>query len=247
MAEEANKVEEAPELHRIQAMRTFRCIWKKQGISEFDDAKEVWVAAGYTYSQQIAEEANQKKDSKTFGQMVPPEYRDFAKVFSEVELERLPVHKPWDHAIDLKPGAPENLRSKIYSMPPNEQQELDQFIKENLCKGYIRPSKSLMASPVFFMKKKDGKLRLVQNYRQLNKITVKNWYPLPLAMDIVNRLHGAKYFTKFDVHWGYSDVRIKKGDKWKATFASNQGLFEPTVMFDTRGPDCKRGGGHRPG
>ena len=66
-------------------------------------------------------------------------------------------------------------------MPPNEQEELDRFIKESVEKGYIVPSKSLMSSPVFFIKKKDGKLRLIQDYRKLNEITIKNTYPLPLT------------------------------------------------------------------
>ena len=133
--------------------------------------------------------------------------------------------------IDLKPDAPETLRSKVYLMPPNEQEELDRFIKENVEKGYIVPSKSPMSSPVFFIKKKDGKLRLIQDYRKLNEITIKNTYPLPLASDIINKLKGAKVFTKFDVQWGYHNVRIKEGDEWKAAFVTNQGLFEPKVMF----------------
>jgi hypothetical protein len=90
--------------------------------------------------------------------MVPKAYRHYAKVFSERESERLPEHKPWDHAIDLKPDAPETMRTKIYPMSPKEQEELNQFLDENLRKGYIRPSKSPLASPVFFVKKKDGKL-----------------------------------------------------------------------------------------
>ena len=98
-------------------------------------------------------------------------------------------------------------------MPPNEQEELDRFIKENVEKGYIVPSKSPMSSPVFFIKKKDGKLRLIQDYRKLNEITIKNTYPLPLASDIINKLKGAKVFTKFDVRWGYHNVCIKEGDK----------------------------------
>lgn len=88
-----------------------------------------------------------------------------------------------------------------------------------------------MSSPVFFVKKKDGKLRLVQDYRKLNDITVKNRYPLPLATDIINRLKGATIFIKFDVRWGYHDIRIKEGDEYKAAFVTNQGLFEPKVMF----------------
>lgn len=90
--------------------------------------------------------------------MVPSVYQKHAKVFSEKESERLPEHKPWDHAIDLKPDAPETMRTKIYPMSANEQEELNRFLEDNLRKGYIRPSKSPLASPVFFVKKKDGKL-----------------------------------------------------------------------------------------
>ena len=88
-----------------------------------------------------------------------------------------------------------------------------------------------MASPVFFIKKKDRALRLVQDYRALNAITVKNKYPLPLISELVNKLQGAKYFTKLDVQWGFNNVRMKVGDKWKAAFQTNQGLYEPLVMF----------------
>src|ERR687896_2411396 len=88
-----------------------------------------------------------------------------------------------------------------------------------------------MASPFFFVKKKDGKLHLVQDFRKLNKITVKNAYPLPLISDLLNQLRGARYFTKLDVWWGYNNVRIKKGDEWKAAFCTNHGLFKPLVMF----------------
>jgi hypothetical protein len=191
----------------------------------------MWCAAGYTYSQQIAEEASKGKASRTLDEIVPEHYRDFSKVFSKEESNRLPMHKVYDHVIDLKPDAPESLRSKVYPMPVNEQAELDRFLEENLKKGYIVPSKSPMSSPVFFIKKKDGKLCLIQDYRKLNDISIKNRYPLPLASDIINRLRGARYFTKFDVRWGYNNVRIKEGDEWKAAFATNRGLFEPTVMF----------------
>jgi Reverse transcriptase (RNA-dependent DNA polymerase) len=88
-----------------------------------------------------------------------------------------------------------------------------------------------MASPFFFISKKDGKLRPCQDYRYLNNWTVKNSYPLPLISKIMDKLKGAKYFTKLDVRWGYNNVRIRKGDKWKAAFKTNKGLFKPTVMF----------------
>jgi hypothetical protein len=75
-----------------------------------------------------------------------------------------------------------------------------------------------MAAPVFFVKKKDGSLCLVQDYHALNAMTVKNKYPLPLIPELIAKLHGAKYFTKLDVRWGFNNVRVKEGDKWKATF-----------------------------
>jgi len=84
---------------------------------------------------------------------------------------------------------------------------------------------------VFFIKKKDGSLRLVQDYRVLNAMTIKNRYPLPLISELVSQLRGAKYFTKLDVWWGFNNVRIKPGDEWKAAFRTNRGLFEPLVMF----------------
>jgi len=163
--------------------------------------------------------------------MVPPPYRQYSSVFSEEESHRLPAHKPWDHAIDLIPNANTSIRTKVYPMSTNEQEELQHFLEENLEKGYIRPSKSPLSSLVFFIKKTDGKLRFVQDYRKLNEVTVKNRYPLPLVSDIVGRLKGARYFTKFDVRWGYNNVQIKDGDEWKAAFTTNQGLFEPLVMF----------------
>src|SRR5882724_3272880 len=90
-----------------------------------------------------------------------------------------------------------------------------------------------MASPVFFMKKKDGSLHLVQDYQKLNEMTVKNAYPLPLIPDILNKVSEAKaqYFTNLDVRWGYNNIQIKEGDEWKATFWMNRGLFKPLVMF----------------
>src|SRR5882724_6785618 len=90
-----------------------------------------------------------------------------------------------------------------------------------------------MASPVLFIKKKDGSLCLIQDYHKLNMLTVKNTYPLPLIPDILNMVSGAraKHFTKLDVRWGYNNVRIKDGDEWKVAFRTNRGLFEPLVMF----------------
>ena len=87
------------------------------------------------------------------------------------------------------------------------------------------------SSPFFFIKKKDGKLRPVQDYRKINEWTIKNRYPLPLIPELIARVKGATLFTKFDVQWGYNNIRIKEGDQWKAAFITNKGLFEPNIMF----------------
>ena len=204
--------ESSSPVHKIQANREERRQWLRAGILE-DTTDELWCYAGYTLSTKLAAEKNLAKDKQTFEQMVPPQYRQYKKVFSEEESHRLPQHQPWDHTIDLKSDAPETLRSKVYPMPLNEQQELDNFIQENLAKGYIRHSQSPMASPFFFVKKKDGSLRPVQDYRALNEGTVRNAYPLPLISALLDKLKSAKIFTKLDVRAGYNNVRIKDGDQ----------------------------------
>ena len=186
-----------------------------------------FIRASSNISQRLAEAAHRNFQVRAD---VPPWLEDFNDVFSKRSFDALPERKVWDHAIELVPGAsPSNC--KVYPLSQNEQGELDEFLEENLQTGRIRPSKSPMASPVFFIKKKDGSLRLVQDYRALNAITIKNRYPLPLISELVNQLRGAKYFTKLDVRWGYNNVRIKDGDEWKAAFRTNRGLFEPLVMF----------------
>lgn len=112
-----------------------------------------------------------------------------------------------------------------------EKQSLDEWLDEELRKGYIRKSKSPLAAPVFFFKKKDGKLRLVQDYRKLNAVTIKNRYPIPRITDLIDSLSQAKIFTKIDLRWGYNNVRIKQGDEWKTAFITHRGLFEANVMY----------------
>ena len=156
-----------------------------------------FIGATSTVSQRLAE-AEAKYASAKDKDGLPAHFHAFADVFSKDSFDILPDRKPWDHAIELTPDA-KATNCKVYPLAPSEQKELDEFLRENLATGRIRPSKSPMASPVFFVKKKDGKLRLVQDYRALNAITVKNRYPLPLILDLVNRLKGARYFTKLDI------------------------------------------------
>ena len=179
-----------------------------------------------TLASQLAEQHQSKQKPS-----LPEEYQRHAKVFSEQEAQRFPGPRIWDHAIELKKDAPATIPGRVYALTQSEQKALQEFLAEHLKKGYIRPSKSPYASPFFFIKKKDGKLRPVQDYRRVNEWTIRNRYPLPLIPELINCVKGSVLFSKFDVRWGYNNVRIKSGDEWKAAFITNEGLFEPRVMF----------------
>ena len=116
-------------------------------------------------------------------------------------------------------------------MTITEDAALQDFIKEQLAKGYIMKSKSPYASPFFFIKKKDGKLHPVQDYQRVNEYTIKNEYPLPLIPDLIAGLKDTWIFTKFDIWWGYNNVQIKEGDQHKAAYKTKYGLFELNVMY----------------
>ena len=120
---------------------------------------------------------------------------------------------------------------KVYPLNVKEQEKLDKFLEEHLKSGWIRPSKSPCAAPFFFVKKKNGSLRPVQDYWWLNKATIKKKYPLPLIQELIDKVQEAKYFTKLNIRWRYNNVRIREGDEWKAAFQTNRGLFEPLVMY----------------
>ena len=189
------------------------------------------IRATASVSQRITEAFKWNSEPPNFEKLVPPHLREFHSVFSKESFNDLPQSKPWDHAVELVPDANMSKSCKVYPLSVSEQKELDKFLKENLDTGRIHPSKSPMASPVFFVKKKCGGLWLVQDYRALNAMPVKNKYPLPLIPELIAKLRGAKYFTKLDVQWGFNNVRIKEGNEWKVAFRTNQGLFEPLVMF----------------
>ena len=122
-------------------------------------------------------------------------------------------------------------KEKVYLLSRGEKEEVREFIKEQLRKGYIWPSKSPQMALVFFMGKQNGKKRMVQDYRHLNKWTIKNNYLLPLISDVLENIRMKKVFTKMDLRWGYNNVRIKEGDEWKVAFTTPEGSFEPMVIF----------------
>ena len=162
---------------------------------------------------------------------VPEEFHRHAKVFSEQKSQHLPKRTVWDHAIELLPNAPKSLAGRLLRLPQDEIREIDKFTAEHLQRGTIRAGKGPYAASFFFVKKADGKLRPVQDYRPLNKYTKKNRNVSPLIPQVIDRLVGCTLFTKFDIRWGYNNIRIKEGDEWKAAFLTPPGLFKPLVMF----------------
>jgi len=141
----------------------------------------------------------------------------------------MPTRKPWDHVINLKEDFVLK-KERTYLMSRQKKEKVREFVKEQLRKEYIRPSKLPQTSLVFFVGKKNGKKRIVQNYRYLNKRTKDN-YPLPLILDLIDTMGTKRVFTKIDLQWEYNNVWVKKGDEWKTMFTMYLEVYEPTVMF----------------
>ena len=119
------------------------------------------------------------------------------------------------------------LNTKAYAMMVKEEEALNQWLDKQLKVGLIVESKSRYAAPCFYIPKKDGSLWLVQDYRKLNQVMIKDKMPLPLIGEVINKLKEARYFNKLDLIWGYNNIQIKEEDEWKAAFLTNKGLFEP--------------------
>ena len=119
-------------------------------------------------------------------------------MFEKKQLERMPTRKLWDHAIEVKEGLVPR-KGKVYPLSREEREEVREFMREQLRKEYIRLSKSPQMAPVFLVGKKDGKKRMVQDYRYLNEWTIKNNYPLSLISDVLEDIGMKKLFTKIDL------------------------------------------------
>ena len=157
-----------------------------------------------------------------------PVIREFPDVFPE-ELPGIPLEKEVDLAIEIVPGTVPMSRAP-YRMAPTELKELKSQLQELLDKGFIRPSVSPWGAPVLFVKKKYGTLRMCIDYRQINKVTVKNKYPLPRIEDLFDQLKGAGVFSKIDLRSGYYQLRVKEGDVPKTAFRTRYGHYEFLVM-----------------
>jgi transposase InsO family protein len=187
---------------------------------------EPWyVGAIAQYDQWL--KATQAPTTETEG--LPKVYQEYADVFSEEGAAILARHGVQDHAIDLEPHTmPPQLG--LYNLSQDELRILREYLDAALKKGWIRHSKSPSAAPILFVPKKDGAHRLCVDYRGLNKITIKNRYPLPLISELLDRLGHAKIFSKLDLRDAYHRLRIKEGDEWKTAFKTRYGLFEYMVM-----------------
>jgi len=130
--------------------------------------------------------------------LVPRKFLKWRKVFGKVESERMPTRKVWDHAINLKKTF-KPQKGRIYSLSKNEREEVQNFVEDQLRKGYIRLSKSSQMSLVFFVGKKNRSKRMVIDYCNLNNQTVKNNYPLPLITELIDNIGSKKVFTKMDL------------------------------------------------
>nr|GEZ50054.1 putative reverse transcriptase domain-containing protein [Tanacetum cinerariifolium] len=174
--------------------------------------------------------------------------RDFVKVFPE-DLSGLPPQRQVEFRIDLVPGATPVVKSP-YRLAPLEMQELSMQLQELQDKGFIRPSHSLWEAPVLFFKKNDGALRMCIDYMELNKLTIKNRYPLSRIDDLFDQLQGTRYFSNIDLRSGYHQLRVHENDIPKTAFRTRYGHFEftfmpfgltnaPTVFMDLMKRVCK--------
>eukprot|EP00253_Pinus_taeda_P010917 PITA_10917 len=154
--------------------------------------------------------------------------QEFADVFPE-EIPGLPPRRNIDFTIELVPGAAPVSRAP-YRMSVPELTELKIQLQELLDKDYIRPSVSPWGAPVLFVKKKDGTLRMCIYYRQLNKLTIKNKYPLPRIDELFDQVKGATVFSKIDLRSGYHQIRIKEEDIAKTTFRTRYGHYDFVVL-----------------
>jgi len=157
-----------------------------------------------------------------------PIVRDFPDVFPD-DLPGLPPTRQVQFRIDLVPGAAPVAKAP-YRLAPSEMQELSNQLQELLSKGFIRPSSSPWGAPILFVKKKDGSMRMCIDYRELNKLTIKNRYPLPRIDDLFDQLQGASFFSKIDLRSGYHQLRVHDDDIPKTAFRTRYGHYEFLVM-----------------
>ncbi|GJT90120.1 putative reverse transcriptase domain-containing protein [Tanacetum coccineum] len=157
-----------------------------------------------------------------------PVVQEFPEVFPE-DLPGIPPTRQVEFRIDLVPGATPVARAP-YRLAPSEMKELAEQLQELTDKGFIRPSSSPWGAPVLFVKKKDGSFRIYIDYKELNKLTVKNRYPLPMIDDLFDQLQGSSIYSKIDLRSGYHQLRVREEDIPKTSFRTRYSHYEFQVM-----------------
>jgi transposase InsO family protein len=190
-----------------------------EALQEHDDPEYVFEI------EEIAAITQEKPQEKS----IPMEHQEFQELFPTRKETPLPEHGPHDHEIPIQPGKDPKYMP-LYQLSEPESEVLRTYVNDNLRKGHIRHSFSPAGYPVLFVPKKDGKLRLCVDYRQLNSITIKDRHPLPLISEIQDRIRGSKWFTKLDIADAYTHIRIREGDEWKTAFRTKYGHFEYLIM-----------------
>ena len=147
-----------------------------------------------------------KEPDKTNPEDLPDYIQLFMHLFNKKKFEKLPERHEWDHKINLTEEVPKKLNAKAYAMTLKEEEALNQWLDKQLKAGLIVESKSRYTVPCFYIPKKDGSLWLVQDYRKLNQVIIKDKTLLPLTEEMIDKLKEMKYFNKLDLIWGYNNV-----------------------------------------
>ncbi|GBG68187.1 hypothetical protein CBR_g2740 [Chara braunii] len=217
--------------HELRSGRTVR-LAKYKGSRLIDSYGCLCASAFYNYYKQIHEEGMYLVYVSAKGEAVktPQEIETIVAKYPDLFEERTGVvDREIVHAIEIIPGS-KTPNGRIYRMAPAELDELRRQLKELTEKGWIRPSTSPFGSPVLFVPKKGGTLRMCIDSRGLNAITVKNAEPLPRIDDLLDRVQGCKYYTKIDLKSGYHQIAIRPEDQHKTAFQTRYGLYEFVVM-----------------
>ncbi|GJR83246.1 putative reverse transcriptase domain-containing protein [Tanacetum coccineum] len=181
-----------------------------------------WILWAHVTTNEVEDKSEKKRLEDV------PIVQDFPEVFPE-DLPGLPPTRQVEFQIDLVPGAAPVARAP-YRLAPSKMKELSEQLKELSDKGFIRPSSSPWGAPVLFVKKKDGSFRMCIDYRELNKLTVKNRYPLPRIDDLFDQLQGSSVYSKIDLRSGYHQLRVREEDIPKTAFRTRYGHYEFQVM-----------------
>jgi transposase InsO family protein len=212
-------------LHEVEALIQERHAERQRVVAI--STLTVELAEGRQTAQQFAARVNELNVEP----LVPPEYAEWAHVFSKAESDILPPHRSYDHKIELAEGGEQHLRySPLYKMSAEELEVVKEYITENLSKGFIEPSQAPFAAPVLFVKKPNGSLRFCIDFRVLNSLTRKDRYPLPLIDETLARIANARIFTKLDIRQAFHRIRMDPASEEYTTFRTRYGAYKCKVL-----------------